>query len=393
MMNVLDLAKRAGPEVIRIRREIHRYPELGFEERRTAQLVATELGKLGIEVQAGVARTGVVGILRGSQKGGTVALRADMDALPIPEQTHLPFKSQIAGAMHACGHDAHTACLIGAAMILSQLRGELRGKVKLIFQPSEESPPSGAKLMVEEGVLEDPGVDAIMSLHSDPAIGSGKVGVRYGAMFAAVDNFTITILGEGGHAARPHDSVDAIVVASQAVLALQTIPSRRVDPLASVVITIGTIEGGYRSNIIADRVELTGTVRTLSPGWRETVPRLVEETLSGVSKSHGARCELRFDSVTPVLVNDDGMTSLVQKVGRDLLGDENVIEIDKPCMGGEDYAFYLEKVPGVMFRLGTGGQESSAYPWHHPKFDIDESSLPVGAAVLAQSALEYLKGG
>ena len=380
-------------DLIRIRREIHRHPELGFEEHRTAELVASELRRLGVDVKEGVGRTGVVGFLRGDEEGRVIAVRADMDALSIEEKTGLPFKSETPGVMHACGHDAHMACVLGAATILWELRDELRGAVKFVFQPSEESLPGGARLMIEEGVLEGPKVDAILSLHTEPTIGSGSIGVRSGVMFAAADNFQITILGEGGHAARPHDSVDAIVVASQVVLALQTVASRRVDPLSPVVLTIGKMEGGYRSNVIADRVELEGTVRTLSQSWRDRIPEIMEETLSGVVKGLGAGYEFDYELGYPVLSNDESMTDLVRRVGRQVLGADRVAEIERPGMGGEDFAFYLEKVRGGMFRLGTGNEEKHAtYPWHHPKFDIDEDSLPIGAAVLAQCVLDYLKG-
>ncbi len=389
---IMKDAKRLAKKLSDLRRDIHMHPELGYEETRTSALVAQTLERLGLDVRKGVAKTGVVGLLKGSGKGGTVAMRADMDALPITEQNDVPYRSTVDGVMHACGHDANTTTLLGAAMLLAELRNEFSGNVKFIFQPCEEAPPGGALAMIEEGALKKPDVDAILAVHVDPMIPVGKIGVREGPMMAAADDFRLAVLGEAAHGAKPHLGVDAIVLGSQVALALQTIPSRRINPTHPVVVTLGTVKGGYRRNVIADRVEYEGTARTLDAKDRKLVEKMIEQTAARVTKSGGGGYEYEYTKGYPVLECDPRITDIVRRSGRELLGNKGVIELPEPSMGGEDFAFFVNEVPGMMFRVGTmNKQKGFTYPWHHPRFDIDEEALWMGSAVLAHSALRCLE--
>jgi len=380
-------ARRLAPKLKKIRREIHMHPELAYREVRTSRLVAKTLRAAGLEVTTGVAKTGVVALLRGGRPGKTVAMRGDMDALPITEQNNTPYRSRVDGVMHACGHDGNTTTVLGAALILAQRRETISGNVKFIFQPSEEAPPGGALPMIRQGVLKKPKVDMILSLHVDSTIPTGKIGVRNGPMMAAADDFWFAVLGEASHGAKPHLGVDAVVLSAQVIQALQAIPSRRVNPVHPVVITCGTIQGGYRRNVIADRVEVEGTIRTLDAKDRKLVPKLVERTLSSVTKASGGGYEFRYNEGYPILTCDPGVTEIVRLAARDILGRRGIVEITEPSMGGEDFAFFVNEVPGMMFRLGTMNKEKGfTYPWHHPRFDIDEDALWMGAAVLARAA-------
>lgn len=385
------ISKKIFPKVVKLRREFHQYPELFFREFRTSQRVAKELRQLGIPVKTGIAKTGVVGLLTGRKKGKTVALRADMDALPIEEQTSFPHKSRNKGVMHACGHDVHMACLIGAATILSQLKDELNGNVKFIFQASEEVLPGGAKPMIQAGVLRNPKVSAIFGMHCEPGIPSGKVGVKDGPFMAQVDDFDVTISGSSGHGARPHHGVDAIVVASQVILALQTIASRKIDPVEPVVISVGKIEGGTARNIICDRVTLRGTARSLSKEVARKIPVLLKSITSGVTKSAGASFEFKYSPGYPVLINQPEATNLARGTITTMFGKQSLFEIKKPEMGAEDFAYFLQKVPGTFLRLGIRNPKKGAiYPWHHPKFTVDEDAMKVGAALMAGVAFDFL---
>ena len=385
------ISKKIFPKLVKLRREFHQYPELAFHEFKTSERVAKELRKLRIPIKAGVAKTGVVGLLTGKRKGKTVALRADMDALPIEEQTDLPFKSKNKGVMHACGHDVHTACLIGAATILSQLKSELNGNVKFIFQPSEEVLPGGAKPMIQAGVLERPKVSGIFGLHCEPGIPAGKIGVKDGPFMAQVDDFDIVISGSGGHGARPHHGVDAIVVAAQVIQALQTIPSRKIDPVEPVVVSVGKIEGGTARNIICDRVTLKGTARSLSREAARKIPALLKNITAGVAASAGASFELKYFPGYPVLVNHPRETDLARDTVAKMFGRRAIFEIKKPEMGAEDFAYFLRKVPGTFLRLGIRNPKKGAvYPWHHPKFTVDEDVIDMGAALLAGVAFDFL---
>ena len=389
---ILKDAKRLAKKLSDIRRDIHMHPELGYEETRTSGVIAQTLERLGISVQRGVAKTGVVGVLKGAGKGKTVAMRADMDALPITERNDVPYRSTVEGVMHACGHDGNTTINLGAAMLLAELRDEIQGTVKFIFQPCEEAPPGGAVAMIEEGALRKPDVDVILGVHVDPMIPIGKFGVREGPMMAAADDFRLVVLGEAAHGAKPHLGVDAIVLGAQVTMALQTIPSRRINPTHPVVVTLGTVKGGYRRNIIADRVEYEGTARTLDAKDRKLVAKMIEQTAARITKAGGGGYEFEYTQGYPVLECDPRITDIVRASGRDLLGKRAVIELPEPSMGGEDFAFFVSEVPGTMFRIGTGNkQKGTTYPWHHPHFDIDEEGLWMGAAVMADSVMRCLK--
>ncbi len=378
-------------KMVKLRREFHQNPELGYEEFKTSDRVAKELKKLGLRVRTGVAKTGVIGLLSGKKRGKTVALRADMDALPIMEQTNFPYKSKHKGLMHACGHDAHMACVIGAAMILSELKHELPGNVKFIFQPSEESPPGGAKPMIQEGVLENPKVSGIFGLHCDSAIPTGTIGVMEGPFMAQADSFDIVIKGVSGHGARPHDGIDAIVVAAQVIQALQTVVSRKIDPVQPAVVSLGKITGGTKRNIICDRVILEGTARSLNKEVAKRIPDLLKGIISGVAESAGASFEFRYSPGYPVLINDAKATDLARATIARMFGKKAIFEIKKPLMGAEDFAFYLQKVPGSFLRLGIRNPKKNAvYPWHHPQFAVDEDAIGIGAALLAGLAFDFL---
>jgi amidohydrolase len=389
---IKTLSRELFSSLVKLRRELHQYPEMAYTEYKTSGVVARELKKLGIEVKKGVAKTGVVALLNKNKKGKTVALRADMDALPVTERTGLPFKSKNPGRMHACGHDVHMSCVIGAAKILSKLKDELPGKVKFIFQPSEEVTPGGAYPMIKAGVLKNPEVNGIFGLHSDSSIPVGKIGVKDGPMMAQADDFDITIIGKGGHGARPQDGIDAIVVASAVIQALQTIPSRRISPLKSVVISVGIIEGGTARNIICDKVILKGTARTLEKGITEKIPRLLKEIVAGVTQGYGADFELNYYEGYPVLVNNPDMTDLVRDSVINLFGREALFEVKEPMMGGEDFAYFLKEVQGSFIRLGIRNEKIGAvHPWHHPEWKVDEKAIEIGSSLLAQVAFDFLR--
>ncbi|WNQ12545.1 M20 family metallopeptidase [Paenibacillus aurantius] len=370
------------------RRDFHRNPELGYEEHRTAGIVVDHLRSLGLETRTGIGKTGVVGLLRGQEPGPTFLLRADMDALPIPDGKPVLYRSTVQGKAHLCGHDAHTAMLMGAAKLLAE-RGLPRGNVKFMFQPAEEG-GAGAKAMVEDGVLQDPKVDAAAALHVSPFCPVGKITVSKGPAWAATDSLRIKIIGKGGHAAGPHHTVDSIPIAAQVITALQQIVSRQVDPLDSAVVTIGKINGGHAVNAIASEVELLGTVRTLNPKLREQMRVKVEAIVKGVTEAFGAGYELELREGYPIVVNDDSMYELFTRTAGQVMGSESW-DLINPTMGGEDFAFVAQQVPSVMFRLGVCGGEETAYPLHHPLFDLDESAMPFGSALLAAIAINYLE--
>lgn len=386
---MLELARQLADQLIEWRRDFHRNPELGYEEVRTAGIVAEHLRGLGLETRTGVGGTGVVGLLRGAQAGPTFLLRADMDALPIPDAKQTDYRSTVEGKGHLCGHDAHTAMLMGAAKLLAA-RGLKRGNVKFMFQPAEEG-GAGANAMIRDGLLEEPKVDAAAALHVSPMFAVGRTGAARGAAWAATNPLRIKILGRGGHAASPHQTVDAIAIAAQVVTALQHIASRQVDPLDSVVVTIGKMNGGHAVNAIASEAELLGTVRTLNPQLRVQMRDRIETIVKGITEAFGAGYELELKEGYPVVVNDDDMYGLFARTCDETLGAGNWESI-KPTMGGEDFAYVARQVPAVMFRLGTCGGDTTAYPLHHPSFDLDESAMPLGAAMLASIAINYLEG-
>lgn len=376
-------------EMIEIRRDFHQYPELGFKEERTAKLVANYLRNLGLEVKTDIAKTGVVGLLRGQREGKTLLLRSDMDALPIQEKNEVEYKSKNEGVMHACGHDGHMAILLTTAKILSDFQKEMKGNIKFIFQPAEEG-PGGARLMIEQGVMSAPQVDAAIGLHLWNYLPIGKVGIRSGPLMASMDSFTIKIKGKSGHGAIPHDAIDAIVMSSHVISALQTIVSREVSPLKSAVVSVGTIKGGYGFNIIADEVDMEGTVRALDIELQKTLPERMERILKGVTSSMRGEYELNYQFLYPITVNDEGMAQLVRKACTSIVGAEKVI-IAEQTMGGEDMAFFLQKVPGCFFFLGSANREKGFdSPHHHPRFDFDEDAMPLGVEILSTIALEFL---
>jgi amidohydrolase len=390
---MLQRAQTLSDILIALRREVHRYPELAFQEHRTAQLVARRLGELGITGHATMARTGVVADLApAGLSGPTIALRADMDALPIQEDNDVPYASQVPGVMHACGHDVHVACLLGAAQLLAEEAGagRLPGRVRFLFQPSEEDWDdeglSGAMRMVNEGAMD--GVDAVAGLHVWADLPVGAMTTRVGPMSARPDKFRLVIKGQEAHGAFPQRGVDAIVLAAQVVNALQTVVSRRLDPTRGKVLTVGTIQGGTKENILAGEVRMTGTLRTFEP---ETRNRLIAEMerACGVARALGGDFELTVIPGYDPVINDPAMTELVCRVGADLLGEQGVREAALE-MGGEDFSYFAQKAPGCFFWLGGAFLGEPPRLHHHPRFDVDESCLPLGAALLAEIAMRYL---
>ncbi|MGW6299816.1 M20 family metallopeptidase [Peribacillus butanolivorans] len=363
------------PELVRFRRDLHMYPELSFHEVNTPKKIADVLTNLGLEVRTEVGGRGVVGLLRGGKPGKTVALRADFDALPISDEKDVEYKSRIPGVMHACGHDVHTAALIGVAKVLSEVKDELEGNVVFIHQFAEEVIPGGAKPMIEDGCLD--GVDVIYGAHVSSILPLGMVAVGEGYIMAAGDTFEIEIYGKGGHGATPHLTVDPIVVGSQLVLNLQQIVSRRVDPSKTAVVSVGSFQSGQASNIIPDTAKITGTVRT----FEESVQELIEEAIGQIATSTcegaGATMKFKYERGYPTLWNHPEETIKAEKLAKNLLGEEKVIQIPPyTLMGMEDFSFYLQEVPGTFFYVGGANPAMNAiYPHHHPKFDVDEESM------------------
>lgn len=374
---------RSGEEMISLRRDIHREPELGFDTGKTARKVVEALDGLPLEVETGFAENGVVATLRGSGDGPSVGLRADMDALPIHEETGLPFASEVDGKMHACGHDGHTSMLVGAAHALcrSELRERLTGDVKFIFQPAEEG-YAGGRVMVEQGVTK--GLDRVFALHLWPGLEFGRLSTKAGAIMAAADGFEMEVRGRGGHGAMPHLTADAVMIASYVATALQTIVSREVDPAEAAVLTIGEIGAGSAFNIIPETARLAGTVRTVDPALRERMPERIQEIARGVASGMRGDAELDYQFAYPVTRNDAGAASLALKVAGELFGEESAVEARNPSMAGEDFAFMLERVPGAYIWLGVGDVPGL----HTPAFAFDEEILPRGAAMLSALALE-----
>ncbi|GBF77754.1 amidohydrolase [Paenibacillus sp. 598K] len=388
---ILSGAAAWRERMIAWRRDFHRHPEIGYEEVRTSGIVAAHLRSLGLEVQTGLGGTGVVGLLRGREPGPTIGLRADMDALPIQDAKQVEYCSTVPGKAHLCGHDAHTSILMGAAGLLSELGAPERGNIKFVFQPAEEG-LAGAKAMIDHGLLtQEPVIEAMAGLHVFPALPTGQLAVTDGAAFASADGFELVITGRGGHAARPHEAIDAITVSAQVITALQHIASRMVDPLEAIVVTIGRIEGGYMGTAIAPEVRMKGTVRTLSDDLRQQVPQLLHQVIGGIVQSFGAGYELTFGMGYPSVHNDSRMVRFFTETSERLLGGKPWSYV-KPSTGGEDFAFYAQQVPGVFFRLGASdGSEETRYPLHHPSFDLDEEAMVLGAALLAQLGLSYLQ--
>lgn len=378
------------PQLVEWRRGFHKKPELGFQEKLTAQFVSQKLQEWGIEHQTGIAQTGIVATIRGNNSTQKVlAIRADMDALPIQELNEVPYRSQHDGVMHACGHDGHTAIALGTAYYLHQHQDTFGGTVKIIFQPAEEG-PGGAKPMIEAGVLKNPDVDAIIGLHLWNNLPLGMVGVRAGALMAAVELFRCTVLGKGGHGAMPHQTIDSIVVAAQIINSLQTIVARNVNPIDSAVVTVGELHAGTAENVIADTAWMRGTVRYFNPELKGLFQQRVEQIIAGICQSHGARYDLDYWSLYPPVINDASIAELVRSVAEEVV--ETPVGVVPECqtMGGEDMSYFLQEVPGCYFFLGSANPEKGlAYPHHHPRFDFDETVLPMGVEMFIRCVEKF----
>ncbi|MBO1057334.1 MAG: amidohydrolase [Dolichospermum sp. JUN01] len=389
MLNrIKDLTTNISHRLVEIRRHIHAHPELSGQEYQTAAFVAGVLSANGLHVEEGIGRTGVIGELQGTQPSDRIlAIRTDMDALPIQERTNLEYASRIEGVMHACGHDIHTTVGLGTAMVLSQIAPELGGKVRFLFQPAEEI-AQGANWMVQDGVMNN--VAAILGLHVFPSIPAGSVGIRYGALTAAADNLEIIIMGESGHGARPHEAIDAIWIAAQVITSLQQAISRTQNPLRPVVLSIGQINGGRAPNVIADKVQLLGTVRSLHPETRDKLPRWIENIVANVCNSFNAKYQVNYHQGVPSVQNDNALTQLLQSSAEEAWSNDRVQILPEPSLGAEDFSVYLEHAPGSMFRLGVGYEERIInHPLHHPQFEVDESAIITGVVTLAYAAYKY----
>lgn len=376
-------------QLVEWRRHLHQRPELGFEETLTADFISQQLTQWGIDHQTGIAKTGIVATIQGLQPGPVLAIRADMDALPIQELNQVPYRSQHDGKMHACGHDGHVTIALGTAYYLTQHRDTFAGTVKIIFQPAEEG-PGGAKPMIDAGVLSNPDVDAIIGLHIWNNLPLGTVGVRNGPLMAATEYFHCAIQGRGGHGALPHQTVDSIVVGAQVVSAWQTIVARNVSPIDSAVVTVGEFQAGTAVNIIADSARLSGTVRYFSPGYRDLLPERMETIVAGICQAHGARYEFDYHRLYPPLINDPTMTELVRSVASSVIETPAGVVPECQTMGGEDMAFFLQEKPGCYFFLGSANPALNlAYPHHHPRFDFDETVLSTGVELFVRCVEQF----
>jgi len=394
-------AERVAPQLIELRHRVHQNPELSNRETQTAELVAAHLRSLGLEARTGIAKTGVVALLKGGKPGPLIAVRADMDALPVTEETDLPFKStkrdtflgQEVGVAHACGHDIHTTSLLGVASVLSTVKAEIPGSILFIFQPAEEGPPpgekAGAPLMLEEGLFRQYKPTAVFALHSIPELTVGQIGYNPGPTMAAVDQFRIKIKGKQAHGAAPNLAIDPIVVGAEAVMALQTIRSRNLSPLEPSVITVGIFRGGERFNIIPGEVMLEGTVRTYSAEVRATVERRMREILDGITRANGAAFELDYQKNAPATVNDPALTQQVKPLLERIIGAGN-LKLGEPAMAGEDFAYFAEEVPGFYYRLGTLKPGTVSGGLHTPNFRGDDGAVPVGIRTMSRLLVDYL---
>jgi amidohydrolase len=390
-MNLHMEARALQDQLIAWRRDFHRHPELGFKEVRTSGIVAKHLANLGMEVQIGIGKTGVVGVLDGGKPGPVVMLRFDMDALPIQELNQTDYVSENAGVMHACGHDAHTAIGMGIAQLMAQHRDEIAGTLKFVFQPAEEG-ENGALAMIRDGVLNDPAPEIALGLHvwNEAPVGVAHVGA--GSVMAAADIFTIKVQGKGTHGAQPHRGIDSILLAAHIVTALQTVVARNVDPRQTAVVTVGTLHAGSAFNIIADIAEMTGTIRTFEPIVREQIIQRVRAVVEGTASALGGSATIEIKAISPATVNDERAAQLVRDTAIEVMGAASV-SADQFTMGAEDMSEFLKRVPGCFFFLGSANADrGQVYPHHNPRFDIDESILSDGVAILAGAALRYLNG-
>jgi len=383
------------PQLVEWRRDFHRHPELGFEEVRTAGVVAAHLQELGLEVSTGVGKTGVIAMVEPDglpEDSETVLLRFDMDALPIHEETGLPFASENSGVMHACGHDGHTAIGMGVAQLLTRHRDELKGRVKLVFQPAEEG-LGGAMAMIEDGALDAPQPAAAYGLHLWSRLPYNQVVVQPGPLWAAADIFTLTVHGKGGHGATPHDTIDATMVACQLVVALQTIVSRNANPSDTAVVTVGSFQSGSAGNVISERAVLQGTIRSFEPEVRDLLLQRMDEICTGICEAFGASYEIDLQSCVPATVNSESGAQVMEGIAKAVVGEQNVAQI-APMMVGEDMAEFLNRAPGCFVLVGAANPEEGFYsPHHSPTFDFEESVMPTGVALLAEAAYSQLAAG
>jgi amidohydrolase len=390
---IQDLAAEFQPEVVRLRRHLHQYPELSFEEHQTAAYIADRLRAWGIPHRYPVAETGIIALIEGEAGAGPcIALRADHDALPIQEANEVTYRSQHEGVMHACGHDVHTASLLGTARILWQMRAQLRGSIKLLFQPGEEKLPGGATLLIKAGALENPRPQAIFGQHVHPPLEVGKVGMRPGLYMASADEIYLTIRGKGGHGALPQHTIDPIAISAQVITGLQQLVSRQLDPTIPAVLTFGYIASdGGATNVIPEAVQLKGTLRMMNENSRAEAHQLIQHTATGIAAAFGGRAELRIVKGYPFLKNDEALTARARTYAQEYLGPENVVELPMR-MSGEDFAYYSQEMPACFYRLGTGNPNKGITSGvHTPTFDVDENCFRHSTGLMAWMAMQELK--
>jgi amidohydrolase len=393
---ILAQAEEQKEELIKIRRDLHRHPELAYREERTAKLVAEKLAAIGLQVKTGVAKTGVVGLLTGRDEGKVIGIRVDMDALPIGDEKECDYASDSPGLGHLCGHDAHTAIGLGVARVLASLREEFSGSIKFLFQPGEESLDSGcssgALYMIKEGALEDPSLDALLGIHLWPEMPVNQVGIRSGVILTGLNLFQIRVKGKKSHTARCDLGVDAILAASHIVLALQSLVSREAHPNEPINLNIGTVEGGQAPKTLAEEVRMAGSVRATNPITGEYLREKMERIIGSVAEALRAEAHLDYCAYLPPLLNEDRLTSLMEDAALDILPPERVVRLDLPRLAGDDFAYLAQKVPACYAFLGAGNDwKGIVHPSHHPRFDIDEDCLPIGVALLSLAALRFLR--
>ncbi len=389
-LQLSELKKLYEQELINFRRDLHMNPELSFEEFRTTKKIKDKLLSLGIEIIDIGLETGVVGLLRGKNDGQTIALRGDIDALPIQELNDVVYKSKVNGVMHACGHDIHTTCVIGAAMILSSIKDEIDGNVLFIFQPAEEV-NEGAKLMVEKGLFTDVKADLIFGLHNNPEIPWGKIAIKKGGLMAAVDTLRFKVKGKGGHGGWPHATRDPIVAASAMVMNLQSIVSRNISPLNSAVVSIGTFKAGTANNVIPEVVEITGTVRSFDSDDRQILSKRIKEILESTARTYMVDVEIEYIFDLPAVYNSEELTNLAYDASKEIVGEDGIVD-PNPSMGGEDFSIFTEKIPGFFFWLGVENKEKDMnYVWHNPRFDGDDRAIIIASAVMSNMVLKGIE--
>lgn len=389
-MSIEEILNDIKDELIGVRRHIHRNPELSFQEYRTTSYIGKILTKYGIEYKKFDNNPGLMALIKGENAGKTIGLRADIDALPISENTGLEYSSNNPGVMHACGHDLHTTILIGCAIILNQFKKEMYGNIKLIFQPAEET-QEGAKAIIDEDVLLEPEVDALVALHTWPELPTGTIGIKKGAMTAASDYINISVEGKSGHAAHPETSVDPIILASYILTSLQTIVSRELPPLEGAVLTIGHISGGDAPNIIPEKVNLSGMIRTLNNETRNKMINSIERIATNIAKGFGGDAKVDYKRASPSVINDESLTEILIRSAEKSLGKEKVVILENPSLGSEDFAYFLQDKPGVFFRLGTSNDNADTKrPLHDAKIKFDEEAMYTGIQVVCETALDLL---